>query len=135
MDQELIFQRQRPDPKLSLEKQNADRTYRPHDEHMEVGYEQNLLSQTLEGLEKKFLDDIMKFAKEQNDAEVQKILDIGSGVAGAAAVGDGYRGYNSDNFDSYRERSRFLGVPEIMVLNLEVHALGAVVYDTDSRYY
>ena len=36
---------------------------------MEVGYEQNLLSQTLEGLEKKFLDDIMKFAKEQNDAE------------------------------------------------------------------
>ena len=36
---------------------------------MEVGYEQDLLSQTLEGLEKKFLDDIMKLAKEQNDAE------------------------------------------------------------------
>ena len=36
---------------------------------MEVGYEQNLLSQTLEGLEEKFLDDIMKLAKEQNDAK------------------------------------------------------------------
>ena len=58
-----------PDPKLSLEKQNADPRSRPYDENMEVGYEQNLLSQTVEGLEKKFLDDIMKLAKEQNDAE------------------------------------------------------------------
>ena len=58
-----------PEPKLSLEKQNADTRSRPHDENMEVGYEQNLLSQTLEGLEEKFLDDIMKLAKEQNDAE------------------------------------------------------------------
>lgn len=63
------FQGQRSDPKLSLEKQNADLRSGPHDQNMEIGYEQNLLSQTLEGLEKKFLDDITKLAKEQNDAE------------------------------------------------------------------
>ncbi|PPD67086.1 hypothetical protein GOBAR_DD36033 [Gossypium barbadense] len=63
------FQGQRPDPNLSLEKQNADLRSRPHDENMEVGYEHNLLPPTLEGLEKKFHDDIMKLAKEQNDAE------------------------------------------------------------------
>ena len=56
-----------PDPKLSLEKQNADPRSRPHDENMEVGYEQNLV--TNKGLEKKFLDDLMKLAKEQNDVE------------------------------------------------------------------
>ncbi|TYJ33134.1 hypothetical protein E1A91_A05G081900v1 [Gossypium mustelinum] len=63
------FQGQRPDPNLSLEKQNADLRSRPHDENMEVGYEHNLLPPTLEGLEKKFHDDIMKLAKERNDAE------------------------------------------------------------------
>ncbi|KAK7324822.1 hypothetical protein VNO77_28686 [Canavalia gladiata] len=36
---------------------------------MDVGYEGNHLSQTFEGLEQKFLDEISKPAKEQNDAE------------------------------------------------------------------
>lgn len=36
---------------------------------MDVGYENKPLSQTFEGLEQKFLDDIMKLAKEQSDAE------------------------------------------------------------------
>ncbi|KAE8682467.1 Detected protein of unknown function [Hibiscus syriacus] len=31
------------------------------------------------------------------------------GYGSIAAVGDAHRGYNSDNFDSYGERSRFLG--------------------------
>lgn len=36
---------------------------------MDVGYEGNHLSQTFEGLEQNFRDDIIKLTKEQNDAE------------------------------------------------------------------
>lgn len=36
---------------------------------MDVGFEDKPLSQTFEGLEQKFLDDIMKLAKDQSDAE------------------------------------------------------------------
>ncbi|EOY33219.1 hypothetical protein QUC31_019058 [Theobroma cacao] len=196
------FQGQRPDPKLSLEKQNADPRSRPHDEDMEVGYEQNLLSKTLEGLEKKFLDDITKLAREQNDAEdaenarhrekintintqyqeqlaalrtrhashrdeflrkeslarqqqyQQAVIDhyprssmgpadtmpIGNphpytGVAGSAAAGDARRGYNSDNFDSYRERARFLGGARDHGFEPRGSYPGGRVYDTGSRYY
>ncbi|XWS73788.1 hypothetical protein CRYUN_Cryun02cG0159500 [Craigia yunnanensis] len=196
------FQGQRPDPKLSSEKQNADSRSRPHDENMEVGYEQNLLSQTLEGLERKFLDDIMKLAKEQNDAEDaetirhrERIIAVNtqyqeqlaalrsrhasrrdeflrkeslvrqqqyqqammdhyphsstapgdtmstgnphgySGGAGSAAAGDGHRGYNSDNFDSYRERTRFLGGARDQGFEPRGSYPGGRVYDTGSRYY
>lgn len=196
------FQGQRQDPNLSLEKQNADPRSRSHDENMEVGYEQNFLSQTLEGIEKKFLDDIMKLAKEQNDAEDaensrhrerinaintqyqeqlavvraqhasrrdeflqkeslvrqqqyhQMMMDhyphssVGpgdtmssdnphgySGTAGSAAVGDGHRGYNTDNFDSYRERARFLGAARDQGFEPRGSYPGGRVYDTGSRYY
>lgn len=40
-----------------------------HEEDMDVGYEGNHLSQTFEGLEQNFRDDIIKLTKEQNDAE------------------------------------------------------------------
>ncbi|TXG73507.1 hypothetical protein EZV62_002086 [Acer yangbiense] len=64
------FQGQRPDPKLASEKQNNnDPRSRPHKEDMDVGYEDKPLSNTFEDLEQKFLDDIMKLLKEQNDAE------------------------------------------------------------------
>uniref|UniRef100_A0A5B7B8I8 Uncharacterized protein n=1 Tax=Davidia involucrata TaxID=16924 RepID=A0A5B7B8I8_DAVIN len=64
------YQGQRPDPKMALEKQrNNDPRSQPHEEDMDIGYEDNLLSQTFEGLEQGFLDDIMKLAKEQTDAE------------------------------------------------------------------
>ncbi|XVF19572.1 hypothetical protein REPUB_Repub11eG0122700 [Reevesia pubescens] len=191
---------QRSDPKLSLEKQNADPRSRPHDENMEVGYEQNLLSQTLEGLEKNFLDDIMKLAKEQTNAEdtenirhrekinaintqyqeklaalrarhvslkdeflqkeslvrqqqyQQAMMDhyprssmapadampignphVNSSIASTAAVGDRHRGYNSDNFDSYRKRARFLGGARDQ--GFEPGGSYRRVYDTGSRYY
>ncbi|KAK8582183.1 hypothetical protein V6N12_072375 [Hibiscus sabdariffa] len=195
------FQGQRPDPNLSLEKQNAEHRSRPHDENMEVGYEQNLLPPTLEGLEKKFHEDIMKLAKEQNDAEdaentrhrekinaintqyqeqltalrtrhssrrdeflrkeslvrqqqyQQAMMDYyphssmapadtmpacnnphGYGsVAGSAAVGDGHRGYNSDNFESYRERSRFLGGARDQGFEPRGSYQGGRAYDTGSR--
>lgn len=196
------FQGQRPDPNLSLEKQNADLRSRPHDENMEVGYEHNLLPPTLEGLEKKFHDDIMKLAKEQNDAEdaensrhrekinainaqyqeqltalrarhanrrdeflrkeslvrqqqyQQAMMDYyphsnmapadslptgnnphGYGsVAGSAAVGDGHRGYNSDNFDSYRERPRYLGAARDQGFEPRGSYQGGRAYDNSSRY-
>ncbi|XP_012443675.1 uncharacterized protein LOC105768341 [Gossypium raimondii] len=196
------FQGQRPDPNLSLEKQNADIRSRPHDENMEVGYEHNLLPPTLEGLEKKFHDDIMKLAKEQNDAEdaensrhrekinainaqyqeqltalrarhanrrdeflrkeslvrqqqyQQAMMDYyphsnmapadslptgnnphGYGsVAGSAAVGDGHRGYNSDNFDSYRERPRYLGAARDQGFEPRGSYQGGRAYDNSSRY-
>ncbi|XP_044467609.1 uncharacterized protein LOC123197388 isoform X2 [Mangifera indica] len=64
------FQGQRPDPKLALEKQNnCGPIARPHEEDMDVCYEGKPLSNSFEGLEQKFIDDITKLAKEQNDAE------------------------------------------------------------------
>ncbi|KAH7561324.1 hypothetical protein ACOSQ2_016238 [Xanthoceras sorbifolium] len=191
------FQGQRPDPKLALEKQNNnDHRSRPHEEDMDVGYEDKPLSNTFEGLEQKFLDDIMKLVKEQNDAEDaenarhrEKINTINaqyeeqlvalrarhasrrdeflrkesqarqqhyqqamidhypnsgagpgdphgySSPAAAAAVGDGYRAYNSDHYDSYRERARFLGGPRDHGFEPRGQYPGGRVYDTGSRYY
>ncbi|KAJ4978531.1 hypothetical protein NE237_009311 [Protea cynaroides] len=65
------YQGQRPDTKLGLEKQaNKDPISQNHEEDMEIGYEEdNALPQTFEGLEQKFLDEIMKLTKEQTDAE------------------------------------------------------------------
>ena len=64
------YQGQRPDPKLGLEKQgNKDPRAQAHQDDMEVGYEDNNLPQTFEGLEQKFIQDLMKLTKEQQDAE------------------------------------------------------------------
>ncbi|KAK3205565.1 hypothetical protein Dsin_019611 [Dipteronia sinensis] len=195
------FQGQRPDPKLASEKQNNnDPRSRPHKEDMDVGYEDKPLSNTFEDLEQKFLDDIMKLLKEQNDAEDaenarhrEKINAINaryeeqlvalrarhashrdeilrkesqarqqhyqnalmdhypnsgagpgdrpgdphgySGHASAPAVGEGYRAYNSDHYDSYRERARFLGGPRDHGFEPRGQYPGGRVYDTGSRYY
>ncbi|TKY67006.1 ubiquitin carboxyl-terminal hydrolase 8 [Spatholobus suberectus] len=48
---------------------NNDSRPQVHEEEMDVGYEGNHLSQTFEGLEQNFRDDIIKLTKEQNDAE------------------------------------------------------------------
>ncbi|XP_043702400.1 uncharacterized protein LOC122652660 [Telopea speciosissima] len=64
------YQGERSDPKLGFEKQsNKDPRSQDHEEDMEIGYEDTTLPQTFEGLEQKFLDEIMKLTKEQNDAE------------------------------------------------------------------
>ncbi|XP_042476182.1 uncharacterized protein LOC122057895 [Macadamia integrifolia] len=63
-------QGERPDPKLGLEKHaNKEPRSQNHEEDMEIGYEDTILPQTFEGLEQKFLDEIMKLSKEQNGAE------------------------------------------------------------------
>ncbi|XP_020579840.1 uncharacterized protein LOC110024299 isoform X2 [Phalaenopsis equestris] len=59
------YQGQRPDSKVGLEKQMA----RDPRENKEVGYEDSNHPQTFEGLEEKFLEDIMKLTKEQQEAE------------------------------------------------------------------
>nr|AFK48983.1 unknown [Lotus japonicus] len=64
------YQGQRPDPKLNLQnRSNSESRSQAHEEDMDVGYEGAHLSQTFEGLEKNFHDDIMKLTKEQDDAE------------------------------------------------------------------
>ena len=63
---------QPPDPKMGLESQSnkeAGRT-QPHDQDMELGFEDNSLPMSFEGLERKFFDEVTKLAKEQGDAEV-----------------------------------------------------------------
>lgn len=63
------FQDLRPDLKLAMQSQSQNARSETHKEDKDVVYEVNNLSQTFEGLEQKFRDDIMKLAKEQNDAE------------------------------------------------------------------
>ncbi|MCD7461644.1 hypothetical protein HAX54_046727 [Datura stramonium] len=64
------YQGQRTDPRLAFENQGGkDPRAQPREENMDIGYEDKPVQQTLEGLEQKFLDDIMKLTKEQNDAE------------------------------------------------------------------
>ncbi|KAJ6717436.1 hypothetical protein OIU79_005588 [Salix purpurea] len=60
-----------PDPKSGLENQSnkeASRT-QSHEQDMELGFEDNSLPMSFEGLERKFFDEVMKLAKEQSDAE------------------------------------------------------------------
>lgn len=64
------YQGQRSDPRMVLERQgNNDPRSHPGEEDMEIGYEDKPMLQTFEGLEQRFLDDIMKLAKELTDAE------------------------------------------------------------------
>ncbi|KAK9122954.1 hypothetical protein Sjap_012556 [Stephania japonica] len=61
---------QRADSKTGFDKQgNKEPRAQLNEQDMELGYEDNPLPQTFEGLEQKFHDEIMKLAKEQHDAE------------------------------------------------------------------
>lgn len=64
------YQSQRVDPRIPSEKQSGGNPRsHPHEEDMDIGYEDNQAVQTFEILEQKFLNDIMKLSKEQTDAE------------------------------------------------------------------
>ncbi|KAF3439488.1 hypothetical protein FNV43_RR17766 [Rhamnella rubrinervis] len=191
------FQGQRTDPKLALEKQsNNDTRSQSLNEDMDIGYEDNPISQTFEGLEQKFYDDILKLAKEQNNAEdaenarhrekinainiqyeeqlaalrarhasrrddflrresnarqhryQEAIVDhypnssIGPndprgyrGIVASPSVPDTQRGYDTEQYDSYRERARFLGASRDHGFEPRGTYPGGRVYDTGSRYY
>lgn len=59
-----------PDCKPELENQAMKEDKAQHQEQdMEVGYEDNTLPLTFEGLERKFHDDVIRLAKEQSEAE------------------------------------------------------------------
>ncbi|XP_021672304.1 uncharacterized protein LOC110658850 isoform X2 [Hevea brasiliensis] len=178
-----------PEPKLALEKQGVnDPRFGPHEGDMQNGFEEKPLLQTFEGIEQKFLDDIVKLAKEQNDTEdaenarhreyqeqlaalrarhasrrgeflrkesharqqqyQQNMVDrypssgMGpgdphgySGVASSAVINEAHRAYNTDNFESYRERARFLGGSRDQGFETRSPYHGGRVYDTGTRYY
>lgn len=187
------FQGQRQDSKMALERQgNNDPRSQPREEDMDIGYEDNPSSRTFEGLEQRFLDDIMKLSKEQTDAEdaenarhserintinaqyqeqlaalrarhsgrrdeflrresharqqqyQQATMDhypnSGMGPSdphgyGGAAGSETHRTYNVDQYDSYRERARFLGSTRDHGFESRGPYPGGRVYDTGSRYY
>ena len=55
---------------MPVERQGGgDPRSQSHEEDMDIGYEDNRMPPTLEGLEQRFVDDIMKLSKEQTDAE------------------------------------------------------------------
>ncbi|KAK1296984.1 hypothetical protein QJS10_CPB15g02195 [Acorus calamus] len=61
---------QRQDYKVALENQaNKDQRGQAYEEKMEVQREENSYPQTFDGLEHKFLEDLRKLTKEQQDAE------------------------------------------------------------------
>lgn len=187
------FQGQRQDSKMALERQgNNDPRSQPREEDMDIGYEDNPSSRTFEGLEQRFLDDIMKLSKEQTDAEdaenarhserintinaqyqeqlaalrarhsgrrdeflrresharqqqyQQATMDhypnSGMGPSdphgyGGAAGSESHRTYNVDQYDSYRERARFLGSTRDHGFESRGPYPGGRVYDIGSRYY
>ncbi|XP_024017525.1 uncharacterized protein LOC21400154 [Morus notabilis] len=192
------FQGQRPDAKMSLEKQSNIDTRSQRNEDMDIGYEENPAVQTFQSLEEKVHDDIMKLIKEQNDAEdaenarhreqinainaqygeqlvalrtrhsnrrdeflrmessnrqqeYQKAVvdrypnsSVGpndphgySGFAAStvAAASNAHRGYENEQYDSYRERARFLGGARDHGFEPRGPYPGGRVYDTGSRYY
>eukprot|EP00258_Populus_trichocarpa_P007342 XP_002311929.3 uncharacterized protein LOC7486877 [Populus trichocarpa] len=63
---------QPPDRKMGLESQSNKEAggTQPHDQDMELGFEDNSLPMSFEGLERKFFDEVTKLAKERGDAEV-----------------------------------------------------------------
>lgn len=64
------YQGQMPDQKRGSDNQsNGETRSLPHEQDMEIGYEDKPSSLTFEALEQKFLDEIINLAKEQNDAE------------------------------------------------------------------
>jgi hypothetical protein len=65
------YQGQMPDQKQGSDNQSKRESRSlPHEQDIKIGYEDNPSSLTFEGLEQKFLDEIMNLVKEQSDAEV-----------------------------------------------------------------
>ncbi|KAJ8756245.1 hypothetical protein K2173_025057 [Erythroxylum novogranatense] len=81
------YQGQTPDSKLSLENLvHKDGRSQPYEQDMEIGYDNTILPLSFEVLDRKFLDEILKLAKEHNEAEdaeiarhTEKIIQINTG--------------------------------------------------------
>ena len=70
---EHLYEGQTGDPKVELEKlTNWESGLQTHEQDMEIGYEDKPSTLTYEGLERRFLDEIMKLSKELCDAEEQE---------------------------------------------------------------
>ncbi|KAL6989173.1 hypothetical protein U1Q18_014925 [Sarracenia purpurea var. burkii] len=65
-----LYGEQMPNPKVELENQTyKESRLQAHEQDMEIGYEDKPSMLTFEGLEQRFLDEIVKLAKEHSDAE------------------------------------------------------------------
>ncbi|GMY23501.1 hypothetical protein FCV25MIE_18742 [Fagus crenata] len=126
------YQGQMPDQKQGSDNQSKreSRSLR-HEQDIKIGYEDNPSSLTFEGLEQKFLDEIMNLVKEQSDAEVvenarhrearlNQYQQAGvthhpnTGIHDAhktpvAAVAEAQRDYATSQYESYKERQHLLG--------------------------
>ncbi|KAG8371103.1 hypothetical protein BUALT_Bualt13G0052000 [Buddleja alternifolia] len=197
-DPRSYYQSQRHDSRKQLDKQGGgDPRTQPHEEDMDIGYEDNHhMQRTFEGLEQRFLDDIMKLSKEQTDAEdvenarhreriniinaqyEEQLVSLrarhasrreeflrresqarqqqyqhvameqypNSGIshsdlsrgynnAGTEPAGEPHGAYNSDYYDSYRERGRFPGNVRDQGFEPKVPYPRGRSYDTGSRHY
>ncbi|XP_057808057.1 uncharacterized protein LOC131022562 [Salvia miltiorrhiza] len=185
------YQNQRMDPRMPTERQGGgDPRSQSHEEDMDIGYEDTRVTPTLEGLEQRFVDDIMKLSKEQTDAEDaenarhrERIIAInakyeeqlfalrakhvsrrdeflrresqarhqqyqqifmeqyptsGAGPSSdprsvnAGSGGEPHRSYNSDSYDSYRERGRY---PRDHGYEPKAPYPRGRAYESASRYY
>lgn len=65
-----FYSGQRTDSKMGFDKQaSIDTRSQPHEQDMEIGYEDNPLQPTFEGLMQKFHEEVMKLTKDQHEAE------------------------------------------------------------------
>ncbi|KAL6506503.1 hypothetical protein OROGR_024684 [Orobanche gracilis] len=180
--------------RMPLERQGGGA--QSHEEDMDIGYEDNSrLTQTFEGLEQRFLDDIMKLSREQTDAEdaenarhrerinainkqheeqlfvlrarhatrrdgflhresqarqqqyqqmVTEPYPTNNNIGPSdprgynpvdASAGEAHRGYNSESYDAYRERSRFTGNVRDHGYDTKVPYPKGRAYESGSRFY
>ncbi|KAL3518662.1 hypothetical protein ACH5RR_021251 [Cinchona calisaya] len=187
------YDAQRLEPRMAPERHGShDSRSQPRGEEINIGYEENLKLQTFEGLEQKFLDDIMKLSNEQSDAEDTEIarhrekISVINGQYQEQLVAlrarhasqrdeflrreshsrqqqyqqasmdhypssgrsdpQGYssvapparepqRAYAADNYDSHRERARYLGSGRNNEFEPRVQYPGGRAYDSGSRYF
>ncbi|KAL7228365.1 hypothetical protein ACSBR2_007144 [Camellia fascicularis] len=121
-----------PYPKVdSLKQPNMESGFQAHEQDMEIGYEDKPSTLTFEGLEQRFLDEIMKLAKEaQGENNTNKYTVLGEtyqqaglnhhhptnaspidpcdGYGGAVAT-EAHQAYATGQSESYRDRTPFLG--------------------------
>lgn len=69
-----LYQGQIPQARVDRENEANEARFQSHEQDMEIGSENKWPSLTLESLEKKFHDEILKLLKEQNDAEDAEII-------------------------------------------------------------
>ncbi|KAG5566453.1 hypothetical protein RHGRI_002129 [Rhododendron griersonianum] len=125
------YQGQRPDSKMASEKQgNHDPRSLPPEEDMDIGYEDKHLSQTFEGVEKRFLDDITKLSKEQIDAEDAENARHREPQLFSAGLGLLKLGLLKEHCDAHRWK-KALGLVRVLIGKVSAVENGAVLEEEE----